>query len=242
MKIWGFRREAAADSDFVSEGELVSTGEDGGEKRSRFLSDVQESLPEANRANAKRLAIGIALFLLSLALVWLALSAVYRYWDVENTGYLGVLIANFVSSMGVMIPLPFSAGTTVTIAVAGVSPPLLVGLVAAVGGTLGEFTAYWLGYGGERVIHFRGHPKYEVAERWMARRGGLAIAVFAFLPFFMFDFVAVAAGALGYPFHKFMIFCFIGRLPRGLLEAFLGVTIWDWVSPHLPEWMTAPFG
>lgn len=241
MRIWGFKREAVADSDFVSDGELVSTGEGGGKKQSRFLSDVQESLPKANRANAKRLLLGVVLFLVSLALLWLALSAIHSHWKIKETGYLGVLVANFVSSMFVLNPLPFSWGATVTMSVAAVNPWALVGLVAAVGGTLGEFTAYWLGYGGERVIRLRGHSKYEVAERWMARRGGLAVAFFAFMPFFMFDLVAVAAGALRYPFGKFMIFCFVGRLPRGLIEAYAGMTMWDWLLPHLPEWIRAAF-
>jgi membrane protein YqaA with SNARE-associated domain len=118
---------------------------------------------------------------------------------------------------------------------------LLVGLLAGVAGTLGEFTAYWLGYGGERFIRFQDHRQYKVAERWMGRYGGLTVAFFALVPLFMFDFVGLAAGALRYPFKKFLIFCLIGRVPRCLIEAYVGQWILDDIMPHLPHWIHEPF-
>ena len=245
MRIWGFKSNGTvADSKGESGGSRKSRI-NGVIKQSQFLTDVHASLPTANRANAKVVLLGFVLFLLCLIAVFAALRFVYHYWEIQQTGYLGVLVANFIFSTGVILPLPFSGGAMVTIAVAGAgSPAWLVGLVAAVGGTLGEFTAYWLGYGGERFIHLRGRRQYVVAERWMGRYGGLAIVFFAFMPLFMFDFVGLAAGALRYPFSRFVVFCFMGRVPRCMLEAYVGMTLVDMIVPHmtwLPEWIRAPF-
>jgi membrane protein YqaA with SNARE-associated domain len=245
MRNWVFRSNGTtADSGDDSEATRKSRF-NGIIKQSQFLTDVQDSLPEASGANAKRLLVGLLLFFLCMLGLFVLLRVAYYYWEIQDTGYAGVFLANFVFSSGVILPLPFSGGALVTIAVAGAgNPAFLVGLVAAVGGTLGEFTAYWLGRGGERFIHLRGSHQYEVAERWMGRYGGLTIVFFAFMPFFMFDFVGIAAGALRYPFTRFLVFCFVGRLPRCLLEAFVGMTIVDMIIsqlPWLPEWIRAPF-
>jgi membrane protein YqaA with SNARE-associated domain len=240
MRIWGFWRKEVTDP--ACESSTVSTtGSNDVVTPSQFLSDVQESIPKVNRANATRLIVGVVVFLAFLALFSLLIAALARLGDIKDTGYAGVFVANFVSSMGVVFPLPISPGATVTIAVAAAGSPLAAGLLAGVAATLGEFTAYWLGYGGERFIHFRDHRQYKMADRWMGRYGGLTITFFAFVPFFMFDFVGIAAGALRYPFKKFLIFCFLGRLPRCLIEAYVGSQLVEIVMPHLPHWIHAPF-
>ena len=43
------------------------------------------------------------------------------------------------------------------------------------------------------------------------------------------DLAGIAAGALRFPFRKFLLACFAGRLPRSFIEAYLG---W-WILPHL---------
>ena len=239
MSIWGFWRKKTREPDCDSAPSSPQPSGNNTISASQFLSDVQESLPTVNRTNLRRLIIGIPIFIALLCLAALLVSLLHHVGNLEQWGYVGVFVANFVSSMGVIIGIP--AGATVTIAVAGVQGPLLVGIVAGVGATLGEFTAYWFGYGGERFLRFKGYHQYAVAERWMGRYGGLTIVFFAFVPFFMFDFVGIAAGALRYPFKRFLIFCLIGRIPRCLIEAYAGKQFVDFIMPHLPHWISGPF-
>jgi len=111
---------------------------------------------------------------------------------------------------------------------------VLAAFIAAIGGTLGEITGYYLGYAGRVVIAPGQLEKYKTAERWMERYGGWAIFLFAFIPFLIFDFVGIAAGVFRYPLRKFLLFTFLGRLPRSLIEAYAGVAILDFVLDHLP--------
>ncbi len=63
---------------------------------------------------------------------------------------------------------------------------------------------------------------YQKAELWLRRNGSLAILLFALLPVLVFDLIGLAAGASRYPLWRFVLFCWIGRLIRSLLEAYLG--------------------
>ena len=109
----------------------------------------------------------------------------------------------------------------------------LIALVASIGGALGESTGYLLGYAGRAVIAPEQLQRYQVAEKWMKRRGGLAIFLFAFFPFLIFDFVGIAAGVFRYPLRKFLLFCWAGRLPRSFIECYAGATILEFVLRYV---------
>ena len=241
MKIWGFWRTEGADSDQNSEEDLLASAR-ARLKNSQFLTDVQDTFPERNRANAKRLLLFLLIFLVYVA-IFASLIVLLPVEDFEEFfeafGYTGVFFANFFSSMGVILPTP--PGSAVTIVVAAAEEPLWAGLAAGIGGTLGEFTAYYVGFGGERFLNLRERKQYEVADRWMNNYGGAAITFFAFFPLFIFDFIGIAAGALKYPFHKFMIFSLLGRVPRALIEAYAGATFIDLIAEQLPDWINVPF-
>jgi len=118
---------------------------------------------------------------------------------------------------------------------------LLVALLASLGSTLGELTAYYAGYGGKRVFHLGQGERYETAEKWMKRHGPVAITLFAFLPLFFFDLVAIAAGGLRFPLKKFLFFSFLGRFPRAFAEIYLYTWVFEHIISSLPSWMSAPF-
>ncbi len=162
---------------------------------------------------------------------------IYFFHDVESLerlkdwGYLGIFLVTLISSCTVIFPVP---GELVVIAAAAIWHPLLIGIVASVGGALGELTGYAAGYWGQAVIKAEHGVKYERAEFWLKRYGVLAIFLFALLPFLLFDLLGIAAGALRYPIWKFLLACWAGRLIRSVAEAYLGATlfallpIWAW--------------
>ena len=71
----------------------------------------------------------------------------------------------------------------------------------------------------------------------MKRHGGWAIFLFALFPFLIFDFVGIAAGMLRYPVRKFILYCWLGRLPRAFIECYVGATLLELVLARLPEWV-----
>ena len=203
-------------------------------KFSQILSELREALTMPTKGNLTRAllllgAVLVAAVGLSLLLHFLLpeeeLKSLSRY------GYGGVFLVTLVSSMSIILPLP---GTLVVIAAAEIWNTPLVALVASVGGTLGELSGYVVGYGGRAVVAPEHSDRYRLAESWMKRYGGFAIFLFAIVPFFIFDFVGIAAGVFRYPVKRFLLFAWLGRLPRSMIECYIGASLLEFIIDHLP--------
>ena len=82
----------------------------------------------------------------------------------------------------------------------------MIGLVGGAGATIGETTAYLAGYAGHNAAtHFRWYPRIHDL---MERHGSVTIFVVSVIPTPFFDLAGIAAGALNYPFRKFMVYGF----------------------------------
>lgn len=134
-------------------------------------------------------------------------------------GYTGIFLVNLISSATIIFPIP---GEALNVAAGAVLNPFGVGLVASIGAAIGEPTSYFAGRWGRKLIGEKYLEPYQKAELWLRRHGSLAILLFALLPVLVFDLIGLAAGAARYPLWKFVLFCWIGRLIRSLLEAYLG--------------------
>jgi len=136
-------------------------------------------------------------------------------------GYLGIFIGNLISSATVILPVP---GVLVLFPLVINLNPLLVALVGATGGIIGEITGYMAGYGGQAIIN-KG-KMYQRVEGWMKKWGVWTIFVFAFAPFLLFDIAGLVAGALRYPLWKVMRVGWIGKSLKyiGLVYA----AVWGW--------------
>ena len=94
---------------------------------------------------------------------------VTRGFDLERVaayGYAGVFVATFLSSTTIIFPAP---GVVVVVVAAACLNPALVALLAAVGGSLGEFTGYLAGYWGKIAIGDTYGGRYLKIENWMQR-------------------------------------------------------------------------
>ena len=203
---------------------------------SEFLADLREVVPRFSKGKVKVFLPLFAFFLFFVAISVLMIRFIPPF---KEYGYFGVFLANLLSSMGVIFPTP--PGVALTVAVAREGNPFWAAIAASIGGTLGEVTAYSVGYGGKRLLHLQRYQRYQTAEKWMKRYGGLAIFTFALLPLFIFDFVGIAAGALRFPLKKFLFFCYLGRVPRAFMEAYFYTWILEHIIVSLPEWMSSPF-
>src|SRR5918993_469106 len=105
---------------------------------------------------------------------------------------------------------------------------VLIGLFVAVviGALLGESIGFWLGrYLGPRIRHSRlgrriGDRNWERSERYLQRRGGVAIFVSRFLPV-LHSLVPLTVGMSGYPYRRFLAW----TVPACILWSTLYVTV-----------------
>ena len=137
-------------------------------------------------------------------------------------GYLGAFLVSLISSATVILPVP---GLVVLFALGASLNPVLVGLVGAAGGIIGEVTGFMVGYGGREMVQSGGRM-YAGVEKWMKRWGAWAIFAFAAVPLPVFDVAGVVAGALGYPLWKFLLVGWVGKSIKYVILVLVGA--WGW--------------
>lgn len=195
------------------------------------ISYVLNKIPAARKWNLIRGILTLALGIAVLLVVSYLLTKIYPHLEYyAELGYIGLFFATFVASAAFFVPLP---GLAVVLAAATVLSPPWVALVASLGSSLGEISGYLLGRFAI-TDQFKARLKmYSQAERWMHRYGAFAVWLFAAFPLFVFDVMAVAAGAFRLPVWKFMLAIWLGRLPRAYVEVYLGLGIMHIIFPFM---------
>lgn len=146
-------------------------------------------------------------------------------------GYLGAFLVSLITNLTIIFPIP---GELAMMAAATVYSPLLIGVVWSVGAVLGETSGYLVGFWGRAVIKEKYSQKYKRAELWLQRYGALTLFIFALAPFLIFDLVGIVAGGLKYPFWKFLLACWAGRLIRSIGWSYFGWSLYHWLEAWLP--------
>ena len=144
----------------------------------------------------------------------------------KTLGYVGIFVVSLLSCATVIVPVP---GVFVFVPILAQFNPVLVGVVGAAGGSIGEITGYMAGYSG-RGLAGRGNM-YTRVEAWMKRRGGWV--VFLLATFFLVDVAGVVAGALKYPLWKFMLLVWVGKTIK-YVGIMLVIATWGW--SFLTKW------
>ncbi len=156
-----------------------------------------------------------------------------RVSELGNLGYLGLFLINLVGNATVVLPVP----TFVLIfAFGAVFNPFLVGIVSALGGTIGEMTCYLLGFSGRGVVENR--QMYDRAVQWLRKWGVLTVFVFAATPS-PFDVMGMVAGILRYPFWKFFLATLCGKTIKYILFALAGAWGWEFMMSGMSPAMYA---
>jgi membrane protein YqaA with SNARE-associated domain len=161
--------------------------------------------------------------LLSLLLIWLAFHFQGKIGHFKSLGLLGIFLINLIGSSTLFLPAPAIASV-----VAGgvVYPVFLVGLVAALGASMGDMLGYFLGRSGKHVIlNHTEHAWYGKFKHLFSKFAGILIFLFALIPNPFFDGVGILAGATEYPPTRFFLLMFAGRLVRNVLLAMVGARL-----------------
>ena len=126
--------------------------------------------------------------------------------EFKRYGYPGAFLISLISTSTIILPAP---GILLIIALGATLNPVLLGLISAAGGTIGEISGYILGYSGHG---FASNNKILIrAEQWMRRRGLITVFLFSLIPILPIDIVGVASGVVRFPIWKFLLACFLGK-------------------------------
>ena len=175
--------------------------------------------------------IGVA----GLALTVGVVVAVILYFDdiqaLGTYGYLGAFLvgvfggATYIASVP-MTPVIFVLGTVLKPSFAPYLGPVLVGVAAGLGETIGGVAIYMTGYGGGTAIIDRRYGRlqstYERLMRWMERRGSLVLFILSAVLNPFFYPVALAAGASRFSIQKYLVVCWVGKTIKGISVAAAG--------------------
>jgi len=182
----------------------------------------------------------VQLWRLSVRLEWLMLAVIAAFAatifgafilfdlgtdDIQGSwGYPVLWIISLLRASSVLIPIP---GSGLTIAAGGIMDPLwgipapiAVGVTAGSAESIGEFTGYYAGINGGRLME--GRPLYEKLREWIQKAPFPTMFVVAFAPSPMFDVAGLAAGAARVPIRIFYPAIFLGKVGRGILMATAG--------------------
>ncbi|TET16124.1 MAG: DedA family protein [Dehalococcoidia bacterium] len=198
------------------EGEDTSLNALGGGEDAVLAGEQQEAV--RGRAFLSR-KLYLRIFTILVVIAITATVFVFRdqVGNLEAYGYLGAFLISLITSATIILPVP---GIVLIGALGTAYDPVLIGLAAGAGSALGEITGYMAGFSGQVV--FENSRFYPRLERWMTRRGFIAITVLSFVPNPFFDVAGATAGALRFPLWKFLLACFVGKAVRYSLVAWLG--------------------
>lgn len=169
--------------------------------------------------------IGAAsIFVLSIVLSFAFF--IFRDFFKESTslGLIGLFIINFVTNASFFVSAP--AFLTV-VAGGNLYPPILVALVSSLGATAGDTIGFAFGFAGHKLTKHRFEKKkwFRVLEKHFKKHGNWLLFIFALIPNPVFDAIGLIAGIFAYPFFRFFLIVWLGRIIRYYLLAFFGSTL-----------------
>ena len=169
--------------------------------------------------NAKRLRMALLITGIMALSVLFAGALIYFREDMlrmGNWGYLGVFVAEMGNSAAIFIPTP---GPLVTLAMASILNPVLVGLIGGVAASLGELFGYVVGASGRKALE--GSRILNRLQALPQHRIGPTLFLFAALPM-PFDIAGIWAGAIHYSPQRFMLYVTAGKIIKVTSIAFIG--------------------
>ena len=176
---------------------------------------------------------------LPIAFLLLAVVLAVLVWSLRSyippeklAGYPGVFFLAFFGAVSMILPVP---GLVSVCGLSLVLNPFALGVLSGLGESLGESSAYAVGYGGDTIFdRFAFYRNLRpIVQGWMEKRGTLVVFLVSVIPNPIVDVVGIAAGSVHFPFRRFLIIVFIGKTIKGLLIAYTchySVTLLPWVS------------
>jgi membrane protein YqaA with SNARE-associated domain len=135
-------------------------------------------------------------------------------------GYLGIFLISLLGAMSIFVPIPY----TVVIFILGGLPrfdPLLIAIAAGLGAAIGEFSGYFIGVGGSKVISGRYKKRMGFLTKLFKKYGSIAIFIFALTPL-PDDLLFIPLGVMRYSLLRAFIPAVLGKFFSNLIIAYSG--------------------
>ncbi|MDI6815281.1 MAG: VTT domain-containing protein [Dehalococcoidales bacterium] len=172
------------------------------------------------------------ILLLTLLLVIALSVGIFLFKDkvaeLGKYGYFGAFLVTLIQNTTVILPIP---GVPVFALGAVLPSPTMVGIAGGTGAVIGEITGFMVGYSGRGIV--KSNQTYARLEGWVRRWGTKAIFIFSLIPLFPFDLAGIAAGVLRFPFWKFLLACWLGRILKYICIAWAGAWGWETLLRYL---------
>jgi len=139
--------------------------------------------------------------------------------NLQGYGYLGIFLISILGNATVILPVPVILTAFIG---GGIFNPLWVGIIAAMGASIGELTGYLVGYGGKVVI--KNDKKLVKIEGWMKKHGLWVLFILSAIPNPLFDLAGIVAGATGVPVYKYLIVVTLGKMIKFLTISYIGAS------------------
>jgi uncharacterized membrane protein YdjX (TVP38/TMEM64 family) len=166
--------------------------------------------------------IGVVLALLISVLVFINRD---KFVKLENYGYLGIFLISILGNATIILPVPVILTAFIG---GGIFNPLIVGVVASLGASIGELTGYLAGAGGKGIVEKR--RSIERIKKWMDKYGLWVLFVLAVIPNPAFDLAGIVAGASGIKIHKYLIIVWLGKLIKFVAISYLGAGSFSFID------------
>jgi len=188
-----------------------------------------QSVNETSQAAGKKTWRSRMIPVASLVLVIGVMLVLYLKRDsvaaLGNWGYLGAFLIGLIGNATVILPMP---GLLLLFALGVTFNPILVGVVGAAGGTVGELTGYALGLSGH---YMTGNNRWlRLARVWMQRWGSVALFLFALVPVLPMDIAGIAAGIVRFKIWKFLVAVMLGKGILYVVATLGAVAGWTFLS------------
>ncbi len=189
-------------------------------------SSTAAPLVEAGVAERYKRALGaLVVLLIFVASFWLAINPAWveRF---GSWGYVGAFLISLIASATIVLPAP---GIVVVIAMSAALNPWLLGIVAGVGSAFGELTGYMAGRGGRALVPEQNRHHFARIQTLTQQHGPLLLMLLAAIPFPLFDFAGIVAGAMRMRITNFFLAVAVGKSVKYMIMILLGATSIQWI-------------
>ena len=138
-------------------------------------------------------------------------------------GYLGAFLISVLGSLIPFLPVPYLVPIVL---MAKTLDPLLLGVIAGVGGAVGKLTSYGLGRFGRKFLGEERKRKMNVLGKAIGKYGTFAVFLFALTPL-PDDVVYIPVGLTGLNMAKFMLANMLGKIVLSWIVAYTGRLYFD---------------
>jgi membrane protein YqaA with SNARE-associated domain len=177
----------------------------------------------------KRWAGAFVVALICVVSFWLAINPALVA-QLGSWGYVGAFIISLIASATIVLPAP---GLAIIIAMSPSLDPIVLGIVAGIGSAFGELTGYAAGVGGGALIPAERQAQFDRLRKLTQQYGAFILALLSALPFPLFDFAGIVAGALRMRVIRFLLAVAIGKSIKYIILIMLGASSLQWLQRAL---------